>query len=230
MEPSVSVVIPAYNAAAYLPAALASVFEQRGAELDVLVIDDGSTDATVEVARRHAPRVRVLGQAHRGIGAARNAGVAAAVGQFVAYLDADDLWPEGRLKVLLDSLDAAPSAGLAAGRLRCFVSPELGAQERRRIQVPRGELSGAGMAGASLIRRSAIDRVGPFDERLRVGEMVDWYLRARDAGIEQVLIERVVLLRRIHATNQGRRHADARADYLRTVRAALARRKGDGTG
>ena len=224
----VSVVIPAYNAAAYLGEALESVFSQRGAELDVVVVDDGSTDATADVAMRFAPRIRLLRQAHRGIGAARNAGIARVETSLVGFLDADDLWPEGRIKVLVAALESSPLADLAAGRVRCFVSPDLSTEERRRVQVPAGDASGAGMAGATLVRRGAIARVGRFDETLRVGEMVDWYLRARDAGLTETLIDDVVLLRRVHLTNQGRRHADAGADYLRTLRSSLARRRGGG--
>lgn len=230
MNPSVSVVVPAYNAAAYLGEALESVFSQRGVRLDVVVVDDGSTDATPDIARRFAPRARLVSQANRGIGAARNAGLAASDGAFVAFLDADDLWPEGRLRVLLAALEARPAAGIAAGKVRCFASPELDEQELRRIDVPEGEASGTGMASASLIARAAIEQVGPLDETLRVGEMVDWYLRARDAGIEQVDVNDIVLLRRIHRSNQGRRHADARSDYLRALRAAIARRRGRDNG
>lgn len=226
MPARVSVVVPVYNGAAYLGEALDSVLAQVGAELEVVVVDDGSSDGSAAVAARFAPRVRLLQQPNRGIGAARNAGLAVTGGELVAFLDADDLWPSGSLRALLAAVEGHPGADLAAGRLRCFASPELDADDLTAIQLPAGTASGAGMAGATLMRRAAVERVGTFDESLRVGEMVDWYLRARDTGLVEVLVDEIVLLRRIHRANQGRRRADARVDYLRTLRASLARRRG----
>lgn len=226
MPDRVSVIVPAYNAAAYLAEALESALQQRGAELEVVVVDDGSTDDTWNVANRFRPRVRILQQTNRGIAAARNAALKTCDAPFIAFLDADDIWPSGRLETLLTALQSSPAAGIAAGLVRCFASPELDPHERARIHVPPGDSPGSGMAGASLVRRTVMDRIGAFDETLRVGEMVDWYLRLRDAGVVQVLIDDVVLLRRLHGTNQGRRHSDSRTDYLRALRSSLGRRKG----
>ena len=119
-SPCVSVIIPAYNAAAHLAPCLASVRVQRGDfTLDTLVIDDGSRDDTVAIARGQAG-VRVITQANRGPSAARNAGIAATTGEFIAFLDADDLWPVGKLDAQLDVLTRHPDAALAFGDCRQF--------------------------------------------------------------------------------------------------------------
>ncbi len=94
-QPLVSVVIPTFNRAAFLPSAVRSALEQTLREIEVIIVDDGSTDATPEVCRALAeadPRVRLVRQANRGLAAARNAGLAAATADWVAFLDDDDLW------------------------------------------------------------------------------------------------------------------------------------------
>src|SRR5262245_60157439 len=96
--PLVSVIIPAYNAAAWLPDCLDSVFRQTYANREIFVIDDGSTDTTPNVLRAFAGRVQLLRQARGGIGAARNAGLARAAGEYVAFLDSDDLWRSDKLE------------------------------------------------------------------------------------------------------------------------------------
>ena len=120
--PLVSVLIPAFNAAAYLEDCLASVWLQVGEfELDVIVIDDGSTDATAAIVGRHAA-ARLLQQTQHGPAAARNAGITVARGDFIAFLDADDLWPAGSLKARMDVLLNHRDAAMVFGDCRQFDS------------------------------------------------------------------------------------------------------------
>lgn len=223
----IGVVIPAFDAAAYLPAALESVAAQRddGAfELDVVVVDDGSTDGTSDVVRRASPDVRVFHQAHRGQAEARNRGVREARGNLIAFLDADDLWRPGKLAAQLSWLVAHPEMDMVFARAEEFLSDDLSDDERRRLSVRQGPVA-AMVPGTLLIWRDAFLRAGFFDTALRVGEFVQWALTARDAGLLSEALPDVFLSRRLHRTNTGRRLADARGDYLDIVTRHLARRR-----
>ncbi|MGI8927593.1 MAG: glycosyltransferase family 2 protein [Tepidiformaceae bacterium] len=214
---SISVVIPAYNAAAYLGEAIESALAQPWPALEVIVVDDGSTDGTAAIAAAFGSPVRSVRIEHGGAGAARNAGVAAARGELLAFLDADDLWPAVRLAPMVTALEADPALALVFGHAVQF---------RREAA---GDVNGAPQpgyaAGGMLVRREAFARVGPFSRTWALGEFIDWYARARDAGLQSTLIPDVVLLRRLHGANLGLRAASDRTEYTRVLREALARRR-----
>ena len=112
--PSVSVVIPAYNAELYIGAALESVLGQTHEPMEVIVIDDGSTDATADRVRAYGSRVHYMRQPNGGVGAARNRGVDASTGEYIAFLDADDIWQPQKLEVQLAVAARHPASGLIA--------------------------------------------------------------------------------------------------------------------
>ena len=212
--PSISVVIPAFNAEKYLGEALESVFAQGYEPLEVLVVDDASTDGTVAVADGFAG-VRVIRREHGGAGAARNAGVAFATGEFIAFLDADDVWTDGRLALMTPGLKEGIDA--VSGWVIEFGDS--------REDTPATQ---AVLPSTSIVRREWFARVGPFNDSLRVGEFIDWWARAREAGLEEAVVSSVVARRRIHQTNTGvTMGRDARVDYTRLLRASLQRRRGE---
>jgi glycosyltransferase involved in cell wall biosynthesis len=228
---TISVVIPAFNAASFLAQALESALAEMsalppGEDFEILVVDDCSKDATPDIAAGYARRgVRCLGRsAQGGIGAARNTGVAAAQGEFLAFLDADDLWPAGRLALLMAALDSLGAPGMAFGHLRQFACPSMNPDMRRRLRVPAEPIAGY-CAGAMLLRRCDFLSVGTFNETLKVAEFIDWFGRARDRGLASRLIDQVVLERRIHGANQTIRHRADYGDYALTLKRALDRRR-----
>jgi len=215
----VSVIVPAHNAAPYLAEALESVEAQAYGNLDLIVVDDGSTDATAEIAAAHGVRLRR--QPQRGAGAARNAGLELARGDFIAFLDADDLWTAGRLRLQLRAAASRPDVDLVFGEVEQFVSPEVDGDG---LYCPPGSRP-AHLVGCLLARAAAFRRVGGFREDLRVGEFVDWCARAEDLGLRSLMLEETVLRRRIHSTNIGLTRRDAAGDYAVVVKAALDRRR-----
>ena len=213
--PLVSVVIPAYNAAAFLEEALASVVAQDCGPIEMIVVDDGSSDRTSEVARSFEPPVTLIAQAHAGPGAARNTGVAAARGEFLAFLDADDLWTPSSLARRLSALEQR-GVDLVYGQVIEFRG---GAD---------GPPTAALLPGTALLRAATFRRVGWFRTDLRLGEFIDWGARACEAGLRMDALAEPVLRRRIHGSNIGFRERAARADYVEVVRAALERRRREG--
>src|SRR5699024_2558330 len=138
-------------------------------------------------------------------GAARNAGVAAASGSLLAFLDADDLWPPGRLASGRAALDADPQLDAVFGGVRAFTD-----HEDRQIDDPAEALrvadppQAARLITAALFRRQSLERVGHFDDRVVLGSEIEWVARAEDVGLRYRLVEEIVLLRRSHAANTTR--------------------------
>ena len=207
--PRVSVVIPAYNAAATLPETLDSVFRQSFTEFEVIVVDDGSTDATSDVLATYGDRVRVLRKANEGKPAAtRNLGVRAARGEYVAFLDADDCWTESKLELQVALLDRRPEVGLV-------YTGDVTIDERgRRLRVnpcpvgARGRIHGLltvhnVMVGSSVVaRRRAIEEAGGFDEDLTSIENWDLWIRiARGWAVD--CVDEPLTLYRMHSGNRS---------------------------
>jgi len=222
-QPRVSVVIPVHNGARYLAAAIDSALGQR--PFEIVVADDGSSDASLELARSYGSPVRALLHTERtGIAATRNRGLAASGGDYIAFLDADDLWTDGAHAGQLAAFEADPGLELVFGHVEQFISPDLDEASASRLRFAGSRQPGY-LLGAALIRRDTLTRVGPFREDLVTGDFIDWMTRARDLQVRETLISEHVLWRRIHASNHGRRHAAARGDYARVLKAALDRRR-----
>ncbi len=217
----VSVVVGVYNNAATIAEAIESILAQTVPPGEVLVVDDGSTDGSGDVARAFGERVRVVRQANEGVSGARNRGVAETSRPLIAALDADDRWAPRKLELQLPALVPWVEA------VSCHVA-----------QVPQSEWSSV-LAGdrpptsvlhgpvweTLLIRREAFARIGPFDTSYKVAEQIDWWSRAADAGLRLVAVDEPLVFRRLHADNHGLRNMDKRSEYARAVHAALVRRR-----
>jgi glycosyltransferase involved in cell wall biosynthesis len=222
----IDVVIPAFNAAAYLDEAIDSAVAQGGLVGRVIVVDDGSTDTTAAVAARRGNPVELLQLARNGGGGrARNAGIAASSAPLVAFLDADDRWLEGKLAAQVQALAVAPQAAFALCRMRNFASPELPLAERAELLASHpGEAEGW-TPSALLVRREAFARIGVFAEDLRVGEAIDWFNRAKPLGY--VSTDTIGVERRLHRNNTTRRTAHDLRDYLQVARRHLGRQRAE---
>jgi len=218
---AVSVIVPVFNGERYLAEALESIFGQTRPPAEVIVVDDGSTDRTAEVAGRFP--VRCLHQENRGVAAARNAGVQAAAGDLLAFLDHDDLWIADKLERQLATLAAQPELDMVFGHVEQFFCPSLSAEERARYRLPPP--MPAYTCPARLVYREAFLRVGPYVTTNQLGEGVDWHARAVDAGLRFEMLEEVVYRRRIHTSNMGITRVNDRSGYARTLKQILDRRR-----
>lgn len=186
----ISLVIPAYNAARFLPSALESVLSQDCPDTEIIVVDDGSTDATGEVLRRYAGRIRAIRQPNAGLACARNAGLAMAQGRYIVFLDADDLLGAGVLAAQRRFLEQRPEVGAAVCRNKLFhtQAPDgkpIASGEWRlfREHLPT-HLCHFNMAPvhAVLVRRHWVETVGSFDASLAACEDHDFWFRCALAG------------------------------------------------
>ena len=225
MEPGplVSVVIPVHNGERYLGDAIDSVLAQRHRPIEIVVVDDGSADASAAVCAR-VTGIRYVYQSRAGAAAARNRGVEISTGALLAFLDADDLWLPDKLSCQIAALNAEPRPDMVFGHVRQFHSPELDGQTKARIAGDGTVLAGH-VVGTLLVSRAAFDRVGPFATRWRIGESLDWFSRARDLGLAYVTVPDVVLLRRLHTGNMMRHERHSTGDYTRILKASLDRRR-----
>lgn len=182
--PIVSIVIPAYNAERTILETLDSVFQQIFTDFEVIIIDDGSTDQTVELLKKiQDPRLKVFSYSNGGLSVARNRGIARASGDYIAFLDADDLWTSDKLELQLAALQTDPAAGVAYS-WTCNMSQTGEAFYPGHSVTYSGNvyaqlLLGNFLASGSncLIRRDAIASVGEFDPSLRSYEDWDYWLR-----------------------------------------------------
>jgi glycosyltransferase involved in cell wall biosynthesis len=222
-RPAVSVILPCYNGARFLPEAVTSVRRQQYEPLEILIVDDGSTDATPQVAPQLGADVRYFRKDNGGPASARNVGLREARGEVIAFLDADDQWPDGKLALQLARLEADPALDVVTGRVQYIELP--GAEHLDlRFEGPDQTLTHVHL-GAGLYRRRAFDTVGPFDEAFRISDDTDWFLRARELGLKIIVLADVTLLYRLHDSNLTRR-ARTR-DFMMTelVHKSLERRR-----
>jgi glycosyltransferase involved in cell wall biosynthesis len=227
-QPLVSVVIPARDAERYIGESIDSVLAQR-CSVEVIVIDDGSVDSTREVVGAYEQNhpVRCVSQEPAGAGVARNRGVELARGQYLAFLDSDDLWEPSKLALQLDAITASPEPDIVFGGVREFISPELSEAERKGLRDDSALRPGT-VPGAMLIKRTTFERVGGYDATLRVGEALDWLGRARAQGLSERVLPEHVLSRRLHATNYMRQNSELVGAYPALLKAALDRRRAQG--
>lgn len=223
-RPVVGVVVPVYNGEQHLRAALDSVFAQTWRPLDVVVIDDGSTDGAAAIALAD-PRVRYLRQENKGVAASRNAGAAATVAEYLAFLDQDDLWLPGKIEAQMELLADDPEAGFALTLQRRFVdAPTIPAWVRPEWldrDLPGYEPS------ALLVRRSVFEAVGPFDPRFVQASDSEWFFRASAMGCRAAVVQQALTLRRLHSANNSRHVARTAADLRRAAFEAIQRRRSE---
>jgi glycosyltransferase involved in cell wall biosynthesis len=219
----VSVVIPLFDGERFLAAALDSVLAQTHRPMEIIVVDDGSRDRGAEIARSYAG-VQVVTQDNAGTAAARNAGIARAHGDLIAFLDQDDVWAPEKLDLQARRMAADPALGYTVAHHRCFLEPGCARPSWLRPEMLDGPVPGF-VPGTLVARSWVFARVGLFDTRYAHSSDTDWFVRCREASIPMALLEESLLLRRIHGSNLS---GDARVsglDLIHTVHAALARRR-----
>ena len=208
--PGVSVIIPAHNAEKFLGEALDSVFAQGIDSPEVVVVDDGSTDKTADVARSYGRGVLTLTQSRSGSGKARNTGLAATTGELVAFLDADDVWVIEKSSLQIPLLEGDPALGLVFSDMLSF--DQNGPAARTYFQQ-RGFDGRCALSSIFLydmistptvvMRRSCLADVGSFNESLAIGQDTDLWFRVA-LRFPFAVVPRPLVMRRFHSGNTTR--------------------------
>jgi glycosyltransferase involved in cell wall biosynthesis len=223
-EPRCSLIVPVHNGSRWLGAALRSAVEQSRPPDEIVVVDDGSTDDSAQIAEG-VPGTIVIRQGNVGPAAARNRGVASSSGDLIAFLDADDLLPRDKLRTQISYLSDHPEIGCVLGRQVLTVEPGVTlpawASGGDLDAIARGQIPPASI----VLHRCVWDAVGPFDTALRVGEDTDWLLRASDLGIKVAAVDDVVLIRRLHGSNLTYDNDGIRHGFTRALKARLNRKR-----
>ena len=221
---SISVVIPAWNAARYIGDAVDSVLSQAVAPDEIIIVDDGSTDQTSECVRKFGSRVTLIAQSNAGAAAARNRGVAAAHGEAIALLDADDLMAPRRLELQRAVLAYDPHCAIALGKQLTFRT------EQERLALDSGKVDLSAMRpgyvpSAAMVRASVFALVGSFDAALRIGDFLDWITRAQSLGVSIKAMEQVVAYRRLHEDSLSRSAGTQYANLVHRLRGKTGKTK-----
>jgi len=195
----VSALICVRNGEAYLAEAIESILAQTTRPHEILVVDDGSTDASRDVASAFAPHVTVHARPALGVGAARQHAVEASSGHLVAFLDSDDLWSSDYLELHVEAHRERPAIDATVSTVLPFLSPDVDpaavTAAAESLEPRRGML-----VAATVIRREAMHAVGPFDASLPFTDQ-DWLMRAVDAGLQFGDVPKATVRRRIHGNN-----------------------------
>lgn len=215
---TISGIVPVWNGERFLAEALESMLAQTRPPLEIIVVDDGSTDRSPDIAGTFADRIRYVRQPNQGPPSARNAGIALARGDLIAFLDADDIWHPDKTARQAARFDARPELDYCVTGIQNIWMPEVDAERVRFLNHPRGRSVPGYVSQTLMVRRSAFARLGTFDPAVKHADSADWFLRARRAGAISEYLEDVLTFRRMHLTNRSRERAPASIDeFLRLV-------------
>ena len=222
--PLVSCIIPVYNGEDYLAEAVESVLRQTYAALEPIVIDDGSSDGSAAVIATFGTRVRCLHQTNSGLAASRNRGIRAASGQFIAFLDADDVWLPDKIACQMERFRIRAETEVSVTYIENFWDPQ---QLAHGVAPPQHALGAMpGYASPTMVaRRAVFDRVGLYADDLKTAACRDWFIRAREHHVVFDMLPRVLVRRRLHRANMSRQPAKVE-DYARLVKRHLDRQRG----
>lgn len=220
----VSCIIPVFNGERFLAEAIESIMAQRYRPIEIIVADDGSEDGTRAIAARYGEPVRYFFQPNHGPATARNLGLGAARGNFIAFLDADDLWHPDKLALQMARFEARPDLDFSVAHAQ-NVWVDKGALEASRFKGhPRAQPVAGYVTGTLLARRSLFERLGGFDTGNLHADSMEWFIRVRTAGAIGELLPDVLLTRRIHGANRSRSlAASSRDEFLKLLKRQLDR-------
>lgn len=220
--PLVTVVVPAYNAERFLAETLEAVLAQDYSPIELIVVDDGSSDSTADVVARFAS-ARYLRQENSGPSAARNAGISASTGELITFCDSDDTYRPDKVSAQVRYLAAHPDVDCVMVHHRTFVEPgteppDWMAKDDEGVQSP-------------MIRRSVLDAVGGYDPSYRMAETMEWLGRMKGAGLQVDVLDDVLVERRLHGSNLSYDRKDLQRGLLTSLHARLqAARSGSSMG
>jgi glycosyltransferase involved in cell wall biosynthesis len=223
MNPLVTMIVAVHNGERYLRTALESLYAQDYEPFEVVFVDDGSTDGSATIAREFEG-LRYVHQENQGLAAARNTGLSLAAGEFLGYLDDDDLIPPHKIRRQAEYLAANPEVGCVLGRQDITFEPGVDPPEWLTRDTIFGDLDGIPLVSA-MIRTELLRAVGGFDISYPFAEDRDLFVRLREHGVRIEVIPEVLLFRRFHGQNMNFRLRPRKHPLLRSLKAKIERER-----
>lgn len=220
----ISVIIPTYNRANFLPEAIESVNNQNYQNLEIIIVDDGSTDNTKDViSTLNEPRIKYIYQENKGPAAARNTGIKKAKGEIIGFLDSDDLWPENKLNSQLSELIDNKNIEIIMGCSKYILMD--GVSELMINSKNDKKIVNFICLGSGLFRKSVFDKVGLFNKNLKYAEDHDWILRAKESKISIKVLDEITLYIRMHTNNMTHNRSLTKSYLIKALKLSIDRRK-----
>lgn len=224
-NPLVSVIIPVYNGEAFLSETLESVLSQDYPAIEVIVIDDGSSDGSAAILKGFATQLTLIKQPNKGVAASRNTGMAAANGRYLAFIDQDDLWLPEKTRLQVQLLEAHPEIDYVLSRQHFFLQQGTQRPSWFKPDLLRGDHTGY-VPGAFLGRKAVFEKVGGFDTHYRSGgDDMAWFFKAKDMQIPMMHMPEPLLLKRVHGGNASGNVKAIHKEFLHIVRQSISRQQ-----
>lgn len=218
-----SVIVPVYNSERYLEETLQSIFNQDYQPIEVIVVDDGSTDGSARITKSFK-NIRYIYQTNQGPSAARNTGITVAQGDFIAFLDSDDMWLPDKLSLQVNYLLNHPEVGFVVAHRRMLIEQGIEKPLWYKEQIFQKD-SVCFQASAMLAWSSTFKEVGLYNPSYRFGENAEWLTRAKDAGVRYAILSETLLISRIHDKNLTHHLDEMRPSILRALKASIDRQR-----
>jgi len=222
--PLISVILPFYNSQKHLLASVKSVLEQSYSPIELIVVNDGSTDESGAIVQSlDDKRIIYIEKTNSGAAASRNEGVKVAKGKYISFIDADDLWDKNKLEKQYQSIQkGGNSTHMIFGQVKEIFDEELQVSEA----VKNKAKTFVGYSPITLfISKNDFLRVGQYNEKWKVAEFIDWYDRAKSKGLSEIVLPNILAYRRIHKGNIDRLVRKDVKQYAAVLKAALDRKR-----
>jgi len=221
--PLISVIIPVYNGEKYLSRSLQSVFSQDYTHVEVIVVNDGSTDDSPDICKSF-PETHYISQPNQGVAVARNRGIESSTGDYIAFLDQDDCWVPNKLTQQINYLEEHPEMDFVLAKQHVFLEGDTQKPTWLKDTLLDDDHAGYHL-GTALIRRRVFDRIGLFDSHYRIGSDSDWFFRAKDADMTMTILPDVLLSKRVHEKNESSHVDKNNKELLKLIRDSLKRKQ-----
>lgn len=222
MKSLISIIIPCKNGEKYIEETILAIKKQN-MNTEIIVIDDGSIDNTANIAEILGSKV-IQHETSNGPVVAKNSGLRAANGDFIMFHDADDVMNDNVLSILYKELESNSDISAVMAKVKDFFSLDLSEEEKQKTKIKSEPYYGL-FTGAVLIRKTVFDKIGPFNESVTAGEILDWQSKMENNNLKIKKLDVVSTNRRIHSSNFGKTHQKTEfKDYATLLRAKLGRK------
>ncbi|WP_436516314.1 glycosyltransferase family 2 protein [Ekhidna sp. To15] len=222
-ETKVSVIVPVYNGERFIEKCLESVLNQTYPASEIIVVNDGSTDSSFEIIES-MPDITCINTENKGVAAARNTGIDHCKGDWISFIDQDDLWTANSMESKVTMTHQNPNTSLVIGKQKWFLDGLNSIPSWVKQEQMETELDGY-LLGCSLIKKNLFETYGQFDSSFRFCSDFDWFFRLKDDGIEFKQVNDIVLMKRIHAENESRHAEESLKELSRAIFNSIKRKR-----